>query len=48
MKINYLITLPCPIFGTVMVSLTFYGKNIETLKFKQPKYSNKNQMTEQK
>ena len=31
-----------------MVSLTFYGKNIETLKFKQPKYSNKNQMTAQK
>ena len=31
-----------------MVSLTFYGKNIEAVKFKQPKYSNKNQMTEQK
>ena len=31
-----------------MVSLTFYGKIIETLKFKQPKHSNKNQMTEQK
>ena len=29
-----------------MVSIKFYGKNIEILKFQQPKHSNKNKITD--
>ena len=32
--------------GTVVVSIKFYGKNIEILKFQQPKHSNKNKITD--
>ena len=33
---NHEVPLPRPVFGTMMVSLTFYGKIIEILEFQQP------------